>query len=86
MLPETPHFVLGNTFFVDCLYNATKGIQSIALTTGVLVTNRLLLSFFFRMFANVPHKDYSLLQLMDGKWNEPNIVGNGLSCSRISEN
>ena len=45
-----------------CLYNATRGIQSIALTTGVLLPIVFLLGFV--MFANVPHKDYSLLQPM----------------------
>lgn len=62
-LPETPHFVLGILFSMICLYNATRGIQSIALTTGVLLPIVFLLGFFV-MFANVPHKDYSLLQPM----------------------
>ncbi len=62
-LPETPRLVLGILFSMICFYNAERGIQSIALTTGVLLPIVFLLGFFV-MFANIPHKDYSLLQPM----------------------
>lgn len=82
-LPETPHFVLGILFLLICLYNATKGIQSIALTTGVLLPIVFLLGFFV-MFANVPHKDYSLLQPMMENGMNPIFRGMVYPAKRIS--
>lgn len=60
-LPETPRILLGTVLSIICFYNIQRGIQSIALTTGILLPVVFLLGFFV-MIANFPHKDYSLLK------------------------
>jgi spore germination protein (amino acid permease) len=60
-LPMTPKLFLGAFFSFICFYNAKNGIQSIALTTGILIPIVFLLGFFV-MTANFPHKDFSFLK------------------------
>ncbi|MDQ0202021.1 spore germination protein GerXB [Neobacillus ginsengisoli] len=60
-LPMTPKLFLGALFSIICFYNSRHGIQSIALTTGILLPIVFVLGFFV-MTANFPNKDFSLLK------------------------
>lgn len=73
-LPETPRILLGMVLSIICFYNIQRGIQSIALTTGILLPVVFLLGFFV-MIANFPHKDYSLLKPILEHGMDPVIKG-----------
>ncbi|WCN37569.1 GerAB/ArcD/ProY family transporter [Aneurinibacillus uraniidurans] len=60
-LPATPVFVLALTFGLLCFYNSYCGINSIAITTGILLPIIVILGFFVAT-ANIPNKDYALLK------------------------
>lgn len=44
-LPETPRILLGMVLTIICFYNIQRGIQSIALTTGILLPVVFMLGF-----------------------------------------
>lgn len=73
-LPETPRILLGVLLSIICFYNIQRGVQSIALTTGILLPVVFLLGFFV-MIANFPHKDYSLLKPIMEHGMDPVIKG-----------
>uniref|UniRef100_UPI0018CE3F4E endospore germination permease n=2 Tax=Bacillus TaxID=1386 RepID=UPI0018CE3F4E len=73
-LPETPRILLGMVLTIICFYNIQRGIQSIALTTGILLPVVFMLGFFV-MIANFPHKDYSLLKPILEHGMDPVIKG-----------
>ncbi|MEK4683920.1 endospore germination permease [Bacillus sp. FSL W7-1294] len=73
-LPETPRILLGTVLSIICFYNIQRGIQSIALTTGILLPVVFMLGFFV-MIANFPHKDYSLLKPILEHGMDPVIKG-----------
>lgn len=60
-LPMTPKLILGSLFSFICFYNVKHGIQSIALTAGILLPIVMILGFFV-MTANFPHKDFLFLK------------------------
>lgn len=60
-LPQTPKLVLFCFFALLCFYNCYYGLQSIALTAGVLIPIVIVFGFFVA-FGNSPQKDYEQLK------------------------
>ncbi|WP_156043118.1 GerAB/ArcD/ProY family transporter [Paenibacillus sp. UNC451MF] len=64
-LPETPMILLSLLLVCLCYFSARSGINSIAITAGILLPFIVILGFFV-MSANIPNKDYSrLLPVME---------------------
>ncbi|WP_282943358.1 endospore germination permease [Paenibacillus sp. RC67] len=59
-LPETPIIFLGLLLICLCYFSARSGINSIAITAGILLPFVVILGFFV-MSANIQNKDYSRL-------------------------
>ncbi len=59
-LPQTPKIVVAAVLISLCLFIASSGIRSIAITTGILLPIVWVLGYFV-MTANFPYKDYSKL-------------------------
>lgn len=59
-LPYTPQIVIAFTLISVCFYSATKGIMSIAITSGILLPIVSMLGFFVA-FSNIPFKRYSFI-------------------------
>ncbi|WP_028549932.1 GerAB/ArcD/ProY family transporter [Paenibacillus sp. UNC451MF] len=59
-LPQTPLLVIVASLMMLCCYTASKGIQSIAITAGVLLPFVMILGYFV-MGANFQYKRYNLL-------------------------
>ncbi|CAN7465243.1 GerAB/ArcD/ProY family transporter [Paenibacillus sp. LjRoot56] len=58
---STPKFVLASALLIVCVYNAYKGIESIANTAVIFLPLVVILGFYVSI-ANYPNKDYSLLK------------------------
>ncbi|WP_282937750.1 endospore germination permease [Paenibacillus sp. RC67] len=59
-LPQTPLIVIVISLVILCCYTASKGIQAIAITAGVLLPFVVILGYFV-MGANFQYKRYNLL-------------------------
>lgn len=59
-LPQTPLVVIAASLMLLCCYTASKGIQSIAITAGMLLPFVIILGYFV-MGANFQYKRYNLL-------------------------
>ncbi|WP_425387711.1 endospore germination permease [Aneurinibacillus terranovensis] len=59
-MPKTPLLIIGLLFCLVSFYAVRSGIQTIAITNGILLPFVILFGFFV-MTANFPNKDYHLL-------------------------
>lgn len=72
--PQTPKIVFVVMFFIVCLYNIYGGIQSVAITSAILLPFVFLFGFFV-MTANFQYKDFTLLQPFLENGIEPVVKG-----------
>ncbi|AIQ62549.1 hypothetical protein PSTEL_04950 [Paenibacillus stellifer] len=59
-MPHTPRYVLALLALACCFFLATRGLSSIAITSGILLPFVVILGVFVMTF-NFKHKDYSLV-------------------------